>query len=396
MKMPFMSFENQSCTSRVRYLFQLKYGTPDLYAKSPGRINLIGEHTDYNFGFVLPAAIDKAIYLAIGKRNDEEIHLTAADLDESFSFSLSTIKKSNQEWPNYIIGIVDQLKKMNLQISGFNAVIAGDVPLGAGLSSSAALECVTVFALNELFGLGLSKLEMVQLAQRAENQFVGLQCGIMDMFASMFGKKDAVIQLDCRSLDYHYSPFNQKGIKIVLLDTCVKHSLASSEYNVRRRECELGVSEIRKKYPEVNSLRDVNSKMLVETQSNIDSKVFNRCTFIVEEIKRLQEGCKDLESNDLAAFGEKMYITHEGLSNLYEVSCKELDFLVSFSKDNTNVLGARMMGGGFGGCTINLVKEESVSDFIDQSGIAFEKEFKTKLKSYIVSIGDGTSLVTID
>jgi galactokinase len=394
--MLFMSNENQTCISRVQSIYQIKYGKADLYAKSPGRINLIGEHTDYNLGFVLPAAIDKAIYIAMGKRADDEIHLTAADLDESFFISMSSLTKSNLDWPNYIMGIVAELKKLHLPVGGFNAVIAGDVPLGAGLSSSAALECVTVFALNELFKLGLSKLEMVTLAQRAENQFVGLQCGIMDMFASMFGKKDAVIQLDCRSLEYHYSPFNQEGIKIVLLDTCVKHSLASSEYNVRRQECELGVSEIRKNHPEVNSLRDVNSEMLVAIQNSIDPKVFNRCSFIVDEIKRLQAGCADLERNDLVAFGKKMYLTHDGLSKLYEVSCKELDFLASFSKANENVLGARMMGGGFGGCTINLVREDAVADFIDRAGNAFEKEFNTKLKSYIVSIGDGTSLVSID
>ena len=297
--------ENQTCISRVQSIYQLKYGSPDLFAKSPGRINLIGEHTDYNLGFVLPAAIDKAIYIAIGKRNDSEIHLTAADLDESFIVSISELSKSKLDWPNYIMGIVDQIKKLGLKIEGFNAVIAGDVPLGAGLSSSAALECVTVFALNELFVLGLSRMDMVKLAQRAENQFVGLQCGIMDMFASMFGKADAVIQLDCRSMDYHYSPFNQKGIKIVLLDTCVKHSLASSEYNVRRKECELGVSEIQKKYQEVQSLRDVSAQMLETIKDRVDLKVYNRCKFIVEEIKRLQEACIDLEQNDLIAFGKK-------------------------------------------------------------------------------------------
>ena len=391
-----MSFENNTCISRVRSRYLLKYGTYDLCVKSPGRINLIGEHTDYNLGFVLPAAIDKAIYIAIGKRTDDEIHLTATDLEESFSGSLLTLSKSSLDWPNYIMGVVDQLLKLGKTIGGFNAVIAGDVPLGAGLSSSAALECATVFALNELFKLDVSKLEMVQLAQRAENQFVGLQCGIMDMFASMFGKADAVIRLDCRSLDYHYSPFNQTGIKIVLLDTCVKHSLASSEYNVRRKECELGVSEIHKMHPAVHSLRDVNSEMLDELQGKVDSKVFNRCKFIVEEIQRLQEACEDLENNDLIAFGKKMYETHDGLSTLYEVSCNELDFLAAFSKSNQSVLGARMMGGGFGGCTINLVKEDSVLDFIAQAEIAFEKQFNTKLKSYIVTIGDGTSLVSID
>lgn len=394
--MPFMLNENSSCITSVHSLYQSQYGTPALLAKSPGRINLIGEHTDYNFGFVLPAAIDKAIYIAIGKREDSEIHLTAADLNESFVVSISALSKSNLNWPNYIMGIVDQIQQLGFTIGGFNAVVTGNVPLGAGLSSSAALECVTVFALNELFELGLSKLEMVQLAQRAENKFVGLQCGIMDMFASMFGKADKVIQLDCRSLEYHYSPFKQDGIKIVLLDTCVKHSLASSEYNVRRKECELGVSEIQKRHPAVNSLRDANYNMLEEIRSTVNSKVFNRCKFIVEEISRLQAACLDLDRNDLKAFGEKMYLTHDGLSELYEVSCDELDFLAAFAKGNENVLGARMMGGGFGGCTINLVNESSVDNFIKSAENAFQKRFNTQLKSYIVSIGDGTSLVTID
>lgn len=390
-----MSDATKTCISSVKNIYQAKYGVPELFVKSPGRINLIGEHTDYNLGFVLPAAIDKAIYIAIGKRNDSEIHLTAIDLGESFSVSINDLVKSPLGWPNYIMGIVDQIQKLGLLVGGFNAVLAGDVPLGAGLSSSAAVECATVYSLNELFNLGLSKLEMVKLAQRAENQFVGLQCGIMDMFASMFGRADAVIQLDCRSLGYQYSPFDQDGIKIVLLDTCVKHSLASSEYNVRRKECETGVAFLKTIHPEVASLRDVDFVMLQELKDKVDLKVYHRCKFIVEEIKRLQDACMDLDKKNMAAFGRKMYETHEGLSKLYEVSCKELDFLAAFSRKNENVLGARMMGGGFGGCTINLVRDHAVASFIAQAEIAFQKEFKTNLKSYIVSIGDGTSVISI-
>lgn len=391
-----MSVEKKHCLSIIQAVYAANFGVPELCVKSPGRINLIGEHTDYNLGFVLPAAIDKAIYIAIGKRADREIHLNAADLNQSFSISLDKLEKSALDWPNYIMGIVDQLKKGGHELVGFNAVIAGDVPLGAGLSSSAAVECATVFALNELFSLGLTKLEMVKLAQRAENQFVGLQCGIMDMFASMFGKADAVIQLDCRSLDYHYTPFNQNGIQIVLLDTCVKHSLASSEYNVRRKECETGVAFLHQKYATVHSLRDVDTQMLAELKNNVDSKVYDRCLYIVEEIKRLQEACIDLEQNNFIEFGKKMYATHDGLSNLYEVSCKELDFLANYAKEHQNVLGARMMGGGFGGCTVNLVREGCAENFIAGAEIAFQKMFNTNLKSYIVSIGDGTSVISID
>lgn len=391
-----MSVTAQNCISTIKSVYASHYGKPELYVKSPGRINLIGEHTDYNQGFVLPAAIDKAIYIAIGKRKDNQIHLNAGDLDDSFSVDIDALQYSPKEWPNYIMGVVDQLIKGGHAIGGFNAVLAGDVPLGAGLSSSAAVECATVFALNELFQLGLPKLEMVKLAQRAENEFVGLKCGIMDMFASMFGQADSVIQLDCRSLEYHYTPFNQEGIKIVLLDTRVKHSLASSEYNQRREECEAGVKIIQQQFPEVKSLRDVNAEMVESLLAKGDQKVFNRCKYIVEEIQRLQDACADLEKGDMISFGNKMYATHEGLSKLYEVSCAELDFLADFAKQQPSVLGARMMGGGFGGCTINLVKEEEVADFIARATDAFYKQFKTDLKSYVVSIGNGTGLLNVD
>ncbi|MEI8098648.1 MAG: galactokinase [Sediminibacterium sp.] len=388
-----MPTELNHCIETVRTVFVSNFGHPTLFVQSPGRINLIGEHTDYNQGFVLPAAIDKAIYLAIGKRADKEVHLISADLAESFSVALNNLNFSEKTWSNYLIGVVDQLQKNGYQLGGFNAVLAGDVPLGAGLSSSAAVECATVFALNELFELGLSKIEMVRLAQKAENEFVGVKCGIMDQFASMFGKTDAVIQLDCQSLGYNYMPFNQEGIKIVLLDTRVKHSLASTEYNLRREECEAGVKIIQEKYPAVASLRNATMQMIQECLINTDQKIIDRCSFVVAEIKRLQDACKDLEAGDLKAFGKKMYETHDGLSKLYEVSCTELDFLADFAKTEASVLGARMMGGGFGGCTINLVEENAVEAFVLAAGNAFQKAFGTEMKPYIVSIGNGTSLL---
>lgn len=381
------------CIETVRTVFVSNFGHPTLLVQSPGRINLIGEHTDYNQGFVLPAAIDKAIYLAISKREDQEVHLIAADLADNFSVALNNLSFSQQTWSNYLIGVVDQLQKNGYELGGFNAVVAGDVPLGAGLSSSAAVECATVFALNELFELGLSKIEMVRLAQKAENEFVGVKCGIMDQFASMFGKTDTVIQLDCQSLEYNYMPFNQEGIKIVLLDTRVKHSLASTEYNLRREECEAGVKIIQEKYPTVASLRDVTMQMAQECLANADQKIIDRCSFVVAEIHRLQDACKDLEAGNMKAFGKKMYETHEGLSKLYEVSCAELDFLADFAKTDASVLGARMMGGGFGGCTINLVEEDAVEAFVLAAGNAFQAAFGTEMKPYIVSIGNGTSLL---
>ncbi|HQR92774.1 MAG: galactokinase [Bacteroidetes bacterium 24-39-8] len=385
--------EKNKCATLVQTQYTNAFGSPELMVKSPGRINLIGEHTDYNLGFVLPAAIDKAIYIAIGKRTDQNICLHAADLDQSIEMSLDSLEPSPKQWPNYLLGIADQLKKAGYPISGFNAVVAGDVPLGAGLSSSAAVECATVFALNELFVLGMSKLEMVRMAQKAENEFVGLKCGIMDMFASMFGKADAVIQLDCRSLDYHYMPFHQKGFQIVLLDTCVKHSLASTEYNTRRAECEAGVAIIAQQHPQVKSLRDADLGMVESLLAGGDVKVYQRCKFIVAEIARLQAGCQDLVNDNIDAFGLKMFETHIGLSKEYEVSCVELDFLADFAKDQNGVIGARMMGGGFGGCTINLVKDASVDTFITGAATAFKNRFQQDLKSYIVAIGDGTSLI---
>lgn len=378
--------------TQIKNIFRQHFGEPDFIVRSPGRINLIGEHTDYNLGFVLPAAIDKAIYLAIQKREDGVIHLVAADLEESFEARVDAFSYSDLHWPNYILGVVDQLQKAGLTIKGFNAVVSGDVPLGAGLSSSAAVECATAFALNTLFELGLSQKQMVQFSQRAENEFVGLQCGIMDQFASMFGKKDHVIRLDCRSLEYAYMPFDTKDIEVILMDTGVKHSLASTEYNLRRQECEEGVAVIRKKYPAVESLRDASIEMVNECLA-AGTNVFKRCKFIVEEIQRLQDGCDDLVRNDLTAFGKKMFDTHHGLSELYQVSCKEADALVEAVAGNDAVLGARMMGGGFGGCTINLVKKEAVEDLVSRVAAFYFDRFDIPLKTYHVNIQDGTSLV---
>jgi galactokinase len=379
--------------SEVRKIFAEQFGEPAFIARSPGRINLIGEHTDYNLGFVLPASIDKAIYMAIRKREDNEIHLIAGDLNEKFSTDLASIQYTDRHWPNYILGVVDQLQKNGHTLSGFEAAITGDVPLGAGLSSSAAVECVTAFSLNTLFGLGLSPKQMVQLSQKAENVFVGVQCGIMDQFASMFGKKEQVIRLDCRSLEYEYMPFRTEDIHIVLFDTGVKHSLASTEYNLRRQECETGVQVIQKKYPAVQSLRDASSAMVDECLREGDDVIYRRCKYVVEEIERLQEGCSDLTRNDLIAFGKKMFATHEGLSHLYEVSCPEADALVAMVSANDAVYGARMMGGGFGGCTINLVKKQDADTLIATVSKKYEAMFERPLKTYVVTIDNGTSLV---
>ena len=365
-----------------------------LIVRSPGRVNIIGEHVDYNEGFVLPAAIDKAIYVAISKRSDEQVHLYAADFNEKYEVALADIKPT-KTWATYILGVADQLIKRGCRIDGFNLAIDGDVPLGAGLSSSAAVECATVFALNNLFELGIEKLEMVMITQKAEHTFSGVMCGVMDMFASMFGKKDHVIKLDCKTLAYEYKPFVLDGYKIVLLNTNVKHSLSSSAYNQRRNQCEQGVAWIKEYHPAINSLRDVSMAMLDKYVAAKDAVIFNRCKYVVEEIQRLLDSCIDLENGNIAALGKKMFETHDGLSKLYEVSCKEADWLVDAVRNNPDVLGARMMGGGFGGCTINIIKEEAIDALIKKLSIGYKKEMNLELSGYVSNSENGTEVISV-
>jgi galactokinase len=365
-----------------------------LIIRSPGRINLIGEHTDYNDGYVLPAAIDKAAYVAITARNDREIHLHSIDMNDSFNTSLDTLSiNTTTSWPNYLLGVVDQFIKAGIKVPGFDAALTGDIPLGAGLSSSAAVECAMAFALNEITGARFDKITLVKMAQKAEHEFAGVQCGIMDQFASVFGKQHHVIRLDCRSLEYEYEPLEMDGYKIVLFDSNVKHSLASTEYNVRRKQCETGVAMIQQHQHEIKSLRDVTMQMLDKYVLPHDLLVYQRCKYVVEENNRLLQACKDLEANDLVAFGKKMFETHHGLSKLYEVSCPELDFLVTQVQDNPAVVGARMMGGGFGGCTINIVKEEAIDDLIKETTAVYNASMQKELKAYIVNIEDGSSVI---
>lgn len=364
-----------------------------LIVRSPGRVNIIGEHTDYNDGFVLPAAIDKNAFVAIQKRNDDAIHLYANEFKESHHSSLNTIAKCNN-WPDYILGVVDQLNKSGITISGFNLLIDADIPIGAGLSSSAALECASIFALNELFALRFTKAEMAHIAQQAEHEFAGVNCGVMDMFTSLFGKKDHVINLDCRSLFYEYVPLNLEGYKLLLLNTNVKHQHSFSEYNTRRKQCEQGVAWIKAYQPEVRALRDVTIKQLDKYVLPKDELIYRRCKYVVEENNRLLDACNNLKTGNIKALGKKMFETHEGLSKLYEVSCKELDFLVNYVKEKKTVLGARMMGGGFGGCTINIVKEESIEPLIDEIGKAYAIAMQMELTPYIAQIENGTELIS--
>jgi galactokinase len=380
--------------NKITNTFLRKFNTTPFIFRSPGRINIIGEHTDYNNGFVLPAAIDKAAYIAISLRDDDEIHLVAADLNETFSISINDLNPVGDiSWPNFILGAAAQFPKRGIPLKGFNAVLMSDVPIGAGLSSSAAIECATTFALNELLQTNLDRITMVKMAQKAEHEYAGVMCGIMDQFASMMGKKDHVIKLDCRTLEYEYVPFKLKGLKILLLNTNVKHSLASSEYNTRRKECEQAVAWVKEREPQVNSLRDVTEEMLDKYVLPKDTLVDRRSRFVVQEINRLLRGCEDLQRGDLPALGKKMFATHEGLSKLYEVSCKELDYLVDFVKNNDAVIGARMMGGGFGGCTINIIKEEAIETLIASVKPAYETAMNLPLTYYIASIENGTEII---
>jgi|SRR5579871_636242 len=364
-----------------------------IIARSPGRINLIGEHTDYNEGFVLPAAIDKAAYFVLTPRNDNKINLYAIDLDKQFETTTDDIRKIKNSWMNYILGVVAQFQKKEIAIPGFDAALIADVPIGAGLSSSAAVECAVAIAFDKLFNTSFDRFSLVKMAQKAEHEFADVQCGIMDQFASAFGKSGYAIQLDCRSLEYKYEPLNMTGVKIVLFDSNVKHSLASTEYNTRRQQCEEGVAIVGKYHPEIKSLRDVTISMLDEHVKAKNPLVYQRCKYVIEENQRLLAACEDLQKNDLNAFGKKMYGSHYGLSKEYEVSCKELDFLVDCVKDNPDVFGARMMGGGFGGCTINLVKEEAVDDLSKKLTEDYFNHTKKELKTYIAQTDDGSSLM---
>jgi galactokinase len=364
----------------------------EIIVRSPGRINLLGEHTDYNDGWVLPAAINQYVQVNVTKRTDDRIVLVAYQYQEQLEIALEAVQPLDHPWANYVLGVVDQLLKKGLSLSGFRMTIDGEVPVGAGMSSSAAVECAVIFALNELFGLGLSKLSMVLLAQAAEHHFPGVQCGIMDPYASIFGKKGMALQLDCAMHTHRYVPLPLEGYKIVLFNTNVKHSLATSAYNQRRVECEAVVKKVQAREKNVRSLRDVTLPLLYQYVA--DPTLRKRARYVIRENARLLAGCEDLKIGDLESFGKKMSATHQGLREDYEVSCPELDWLVDAVAGEKNVLGARMMGGGFGGCTINIIKDEAIEAVCEQLATTYEKAMGKKLSVYIAETADGTSLVT--
>lgn len=364
---------------------------PQIIVRSSGRINLIGEHTDYNGGFVLPAAIDKSVYFAVSARNDSECHFIADDLNENFTTQIDNlVKTETQTWANYLMGVLSEIQKTRNTLTGINLVFGSDLPSGGGMSSSAAIENGIGFAVNTLFDLGLSRLDLVQISQKAENNFVGMKCGIMDMFASMMGLENQFVRIDCRDLSYQYFPFDAPDLRLVLCDTTVKHALVDSEYNTRREECEEGVKILQQFDPSVKTLRDVSLNILKSHINDLKPIVYQRCEYVVEEIERVEKACVALQKNDFETLGKLMFETHDGLNEKYNVSCIELNFLAEMARTTDGVLGARMMGGGFGGCTLNLVKADRVEAFIEEVGSAYERVFHKKMLHYIVKPSNGT------
>jgi len=375
--------------------FELIFNEVPLLVESPARINLLGEHTDYNDGLVLPAAIDRWIIFGVSKREDRIVKIYANDLNDDIQFNLDDFQYCDKEWPNYLIGVVFELLKMNYSVSGFNCLFGGNIPQGAGLSSSAAIECGLLFSLNEIFNFGIDKLEMAKIAQKAENEFVGIRCGIMDQFTNLFGQENCFVKLDCRSLEYEYYPFVSEDVSVVLCDSRINHSLASSEYNKRREECAEAVQILRLYIDRLKSLRDLTPESLQKFQHKLNKTLYKRCNFVVNENIRVKEACEDLLQHDFIALGKEMFETHAGLQKDYEVSCSELDFLVQISTGQKGVHGARMMGGGFGGCTINLVQKRILNDFKSK---IFEKYYAhtgKKARIFEVSIVGGTSLISV-
>ena len=378
---------------KIRTKFKELFNTEGSLYTSPGRINLIGEHTDYNGGFVFPGAVDKGMIAEIKPNGTGKVRAFSIDLNDYAEFGLTEEDAPSASWARYIFGVCREIIKRGGNIQGFDTVFAGDVPLGAGMSSSAALESTYAFALNELFGENkIDKFELAKVGQATEHNYCGVNCGIMDQFASVFGKAGSLIRLDCRSLEYQYFPFHPEGYRLVLMDSVVKHELASSAYNKRRQSCEAAVAAIQKKHPHVEFLRDCTMAMLEEAKADISAEDYMRAEYVIEEIQRVLDVCEALEKDDYETVGKKMYETHHGMSKLYEVSCEELDFLNDCAKEY-GVTGSRVMGGGFGGCTINLVKNELYDNFVEKTKEAFKAKFGRSPKVYDVVIGDGSRRV---
>lgn len=367
---------------RSRFIKHFDGTTGTVYA-SPGRINLIGEHTDYNGGFVFPGAIDKVMMAELKRNGTNKVRAYSIDMKDYVEFGFEEADAPRTSWARYIYGVCREIIKRGGKLEGFNTAFAGDVPLGAGMSSSAALESVYAYALNDMFDLGIDKFELAKIGQATEHNYCGVKCGIMDQFASIFGKAGSLMRLDCRSLEHQYFPFDPKGYKLVLLDTVVKHELASSAYNKRRESCENVARAIG-----VAFLRDATLDQFNAVKGKVSDEDYMRAEYVIEEIQRVLDVCDALEKGDYETVGKKMYETHEGMSKLYEVSCEELDFLNDMARE-CGVTGSRVMGGGFGGCTINLVKDELYEPFVTKAKEAYRAKYNRSPKVYDVVISDG-------
>lgn len=363
----------------------------DIKIKAPGRINILGEHTDYNNGFVMPSAIDKAIYFSIGKREDSKICISALDLENYYEANdINQLVAKSKDWSNHLVGVISEIKKLGFTFDkGVNVCFGGDIPNGAGLSSSAAVEAGIGFGLNEIFGFNLDLLQLAKIAQATEHNYVGVKCGIMDMYASLFSRKNQVIRLDCESLTHDYIPADFEKHTFILVNSAVKHNLADTEYNVRRNQCQVGVEALNHRFGNINTLRDATFEQLKQVKIVIDPITYKRCKYILDEKERVMLASEALTQHDFKKLGEIMNQTHEGLSKMYEVSCGELDFLASEARKIDGVLGSRMMGGGFGGCTLNLIKKEAEAEFREKIKVAYLHEFGINPEIYTANLSEG-------
>ncbi|MEO7977568.1 galactokinase [Flavobacterium sp.] len=386
---------NDILIQNTKSFFQKSFGSsPQKIVLSPGRINIIGEHIDYNDGYVLPAAIDKIICFAFEKSNSKTSKIIAIDLDEEFEVNLDQkIELSDVVWTNYILGVIKQLQDNGFSFEGFNCVFSSNIPVGSGLSSSAALECGMIFGIKELYDLKIEKQDIALLGQKAEH-WVGINCGIMDQFSSVHGLENKVIKLDCNTLEFEYHNADFKDYSLVLFDSNVKHSLFTSEYNNRRLECEEGLSIIKNHFPDIKTFRDCTEEQVLSLQDKMSAIVFKRVHFVVKEILRVTKACEALDNGNIELLGQLLFDTHDGLSKEYEVSCAELDFIVEQGKKEEAVIGSRLMGGGFGGCAITLIKKGNENRVKEAFTSLYFDTFEIDLKIYDVKISNGTSLYT--
>lgn len=390
-----MTNSSQDKQRSVEDLFVARFGDRKerIVVKSPGRINLLGEHTDYNEGFVLPAAVNKAVWFVTAPRNDREFRFVAADLREEFECSVGSLHHSAKGWPNYLMGVIGQVAGFHGDLRGCDVVFGGDIPIGAGLSSSAAIECGFAYSLDSLYSLGIERLELVRMCQRAEHDFVGVRCGIMDQFTNVFGQEKSVLKLDCRSLECEYVPYDHDTVCFVLFDSGIRRRLSTSEYNERRSECEAGVAVLSAQDETIKSLRDVNMEVLERYQGRLDPLVNKRCAYVVRENARVLSARDALQRGDLISFGELMFRSHADLRDEFEVSTPELDLLVEVAARVPGTLGARMMGGGFGGCTISLVEKRHREELLKAVQTRYKKATGREVKPCEVQIDAGTHRV---